>query len=349
MKRITIVISFVIIAFLFISCNSTRTNVPFLVYDMNDEYMSDLEEKIQSMSTTRFTIKTYDCQNSQIIQNEYLDEIFNQGYKVVIINPVDRLSVYPIIEKAKETNTKIIFINREPLTSDLNMSDNVYYVGANAVQSAKLQAGIIMDFFSFSKKFPTWLNDYDLNGDHAIQAVILKGQQGHQDAEERTKYVVDELEKQGFEVDLLDTVIANFDRQEAKSATQQIILDYGSQMEIIIANNDAMALGAIDALNDAGYFSDVNNDGIIERDSEPWFPVVGIDGLEEAIDSMNHGYLLGTVLNDSVNIAKATLELSQILLFDESFDQFDYKLTENKYVWIDYTKITGSVITETES
>ncbi len=336
MKKILILLIVVVSAVLLSGCNEKSNVVPLLIYDMNDVYMADFEQKIENNVTSDFTIKNYDCQNSQIIQNEYLDEIFNKGYPLVIINPVDRLSVFAIIEKAKKTNTKIIFINREPLESDLNLSDSVYYIGAKAQQSAEMQAEIIMKLFGPD---PYNLNSYDKNGDNRIQAVILKGEQGHQDAEERTKYVVQTLEDNNYKVDLLDTVIANFDRNQAYTATQQIITDYGDSMELIIANNDAMALGAIDALKEAGYFEDTNNDGTIQREEEPWFPVVGIDGLNEAIQSMNKGYLYGTVLNDSESMAKAIIHLSRILLLNLPLSDFDYTITDDKYVWINYQKI----------
>lgn len=318
-------------------CEVKKFEVPLLIYDMQDAYMFDFEQKIQQAKDDAFILTTVDGQNSQIIQNEDIDKWINAKVPLLIINPVDRLSVYSIIEKAKKSGTKIIFFNREPLAQDMALYDSVYYVGADAAESARIQAEIIMELFGNDPQ----LNKFDKNGDGIIQAVILKGEQGHQDAEARTKVVVETLIQAGYIVEVLDISIANFDRQTGKTAMDGLIATHGQNIEVVISNNDAMALGAIESLMEKGYFIDTDKNGKIDRDSEVWIPVVGIDGLDFATEQIDAGYLYGTVFNDSQNMAEAIVELANLLINGEDVSNLSFTITNGKYIWISYKKITN--------
>jgi methyl-galactoside transport system substrate-binding protein len=330
-------LGFILFAFILLGCEVKKFEIPLLIYDMQDAYMFDFEEKIQKATEDVFVLTTVDGQNSQIIQNEDIDKWINKKVPLLIINPVDRLSVYSIIEKAKKTGTKVIFFNREPLAQDMALYDSVYYVGADASESAKIQAQIIMELFGNDSQ----LNNFDKNGDGIIQAVILKGEQGHQDAEARTKVVVETLLDAGYKVEVLDISIANFDRQSAKTAMDGLIATHGQNIEVVISNNDAMALGAIESLTEKGYFIDTDKNGKIDRDSEVWMPVVGIDGLDIAMEQIDSGYLYGTVFNDSQNMAEAIAELANLLINGEDVSNLSFTITNGKYIWISYKKITN--------
>jgi methyl-galactoside transport system substrate-binding protein len=330
-------LGFILFAFILLGCEVKKFEIPLLIYDMQDAYMFDFEEKIQKATEDVFVLTTVDGQNSQIIQNEDIDKWINKKVPLLIINPVDRLSVYSIIEKAKKNGTKVIFFNREPLAQDMALYDSVYYVGADASESAKIQAQIIMELFGNDSQ----LNNFDKNGDGIIQAVILKGEQGHQDAEARTKVVVETLLDAGYKVEVLDISIANFDRQSAKTAMDGLIATHGQNIEVVISNNDAMALGAIESLTEKGYFIDTDKNGKIDRDSEVWMPVVGIDGLDIAMEQIDSGYLYGTVFNDSQNMAEAIAELANLLINGEDVSNLSFTITNGKYIWISYKKITN--------
>lgn len=332
MKRILL-----ILILLFSGCEASPETIPVLIYDMRDAYMYDFSIKIRDAFGDSYIIRTVDGQNSQIIQNEQIDNLIDEDFPLLIINPVDRLSVYAIIEKAKESDTTIIFFNREPLASDLALYDKVYYVGADAVQSAQLQASLIMDLFGND---PENLNQFDRNQDGIIQTIMLKGEQGHQDAEARSKYVIESLTDANFKVELLDTSIANWDKEIAKTKTEELIQQYGNSFDLLISNNDAMAIGAIEVLKEHGYFEDLDKNGIIDRETEPWLPVVGIDGLEQAIDLIVTGYLYGTVKNDSQNMALIIIELTQWLKDGKDLKDFPYEITDGKYVWVNYQKLS---------
>jgi len=319
------------------SCKKETPVVPLIIYDMKDDYMEDFERRIVDNAEGLFETVTYDSQNSQVIQNEYIERLIESS-ALLIVNPVDRLGAYTIIEKARSTNTPIIFINREPLSSDLALGDQVYYIGANPIESAILQAEIVMDLFGGN---PDSLNSMDKNGDNIIQAVILKGQIGHQDAELRTEYVIKEIERNGYTLEVLEIMVANFDMTTAETVMALLLEEYGQSIEVVISNNDAMAIGAIHTLVEQEYFVDTNENGVIERTSETWIPVIGIDGLDASIDLIDSGYLYGTVINDSESMAKAIVALSQAILNGDDIHSIDYEIINDTYIWIAYQKYTN--------
>lgn len=326
----------ILIVLLLSSCTTVNQSLPLFIYDMSDPYMANFAQQIESESKGLYQIQSYDAANSQIIQNEQIESSMKNN-DVLIINPVDRLSVFSVIQKASLDETKLIFFNREPLSIDLNRYKYAYYVGADAKQSATLQAELVMDLFGPSND----LNENDLNQDNKIQVLILKGEQGHQDAEARTEYVVKTLEEAGYQIEVLDTEIANWDYDKAKTSTFDWFNVYEG-IELIISNNDAMALGAIEALVELKVIDDINQDGIIDRTSEPWLPVVGIDGLDLAIESITNGYLYGTIMNDSQTMAEVIIELAEILINNGDLSQLSVPIVDNKYIWIDYQKLTLS-------
>ena len=74
-----------------------------------------------------------------------MDKFINQDYDVICVNLVDRTAASTIIDKAKSADIPLIFFNREPVEEDMNRWDKLYYVGAQAEQSARLQAEIVLD------------------------------------------------------------------------------------------------------------------------------------------------------------------------------------------------------------
>jgi methyl-galactoside transport system substrate-binding protein len=330
-------ISLLMLIFLF-SCQATDRTIYLFIYNMEDPYIEVLGEEIVRLASENHRIELVDAQNSQIIQNETIEEALKEKPSLLIINPVDRLGAYPIIDKAKAADVPVIFINREPLERDLKRFDRAFYVGALAEQSGMLQAELVAELFGND---PSSLNHHDKNEDNIIQAIIFKGEQGHQDAELRTTHVVRELEERGFELDILTTEIANWNTEVAYEATRTLFESDQDQVEVILSNNDAMALGIIDALIEYGYFSAMNDDGTVDQNHESWMPILGIDGIDQAVERMRSGHLYATVLNDALGQAEATVELAEAILSGEDLDALD-QIVDDRYVWVDYKKFVLS-------
>ncbi len=315
------------------SCSAQQARVGLLLYNQADPYIEAFAKQIQEEAGSSFLTLLFDAGNSQLIQNEQIDALLAKKPALMMLNPVDRLASHALIRKLQAEDIPIIFFNREPLAKDLALWERCYYVGAQAEQSGQMQAELVMELFGGK---PAELNAYDRNNDGVIQLVILKGEQGHQDAELRTKELLRSFESRGFRLELLAVEVANWKQDEAYEKIGPLLRAHQGRIELIASNNDAMALGAIMRLRQLDYFKDDDKNGKVDRFDQSWLPIVGIDGLREAEESIREGYLYGTVKNDSLSMAKAMVELASRLIAGERPESAAYTLEADKYIWIDY-------------
>ena len=129
-----------------------------------------------------------------------------------------------------------------------------------------------------------------------MQYILLEGERDNPVAVDRTKYSLLALDKAGVKTQELERVFAYWSRELAKDAIQSLFLKHGKNIEVIIANDDSMALGAIDALQSYGY-----NSG----DKEKNIAVVGVEGLPESQKLISEGLMLGTIFQDPKALAEA--------------------------------------------
>ncbi|MCD9025873.1 galactose ABC transporter substrate-binding protein [Cohnella silvisoli] len=294
------------------------------IYKFDDTFMTGVRNAIKDAATGKATVDIVDSQNSQPTQNDKVDLFVSKKYDAMAINPVDRTAAGVIIDKAQKAKIPVVFFNREPLADDMKKWDKVYYVGAKAEQSGSMEGELLVDYW---KAHP----EMDKNKDGVLQYIMLKGEPGHQDAELRTKFSIQAIEDAGIKVEKLAEDTAMWDRVKAQDKMATFLSAHGDKIEAVLANNDDMALGAIEALKAAGYFKD-----------NKFMPVVGVDATAPALQALSDGTLLGTVLNDAKNQGAATLNLAAVLAKGDtpSKDNSGYDITDGKYVWVPYKKIT---------
>ena len=260
MRRFILVLSTIYMYSSLISCNSRNNEeedvndikIGISVYEQDDIFISSIISNIENITKEKrneggynITLNVEDAKSNQYNQNEQVDMFIDQGYDVMCVNLVDRRSAATIINKAKNANIPVIFFNREPVEEDMNMWNKVYYVGAQAEQSGMMQGDIVIE------KYNNNPSDVDKNGDGKVQYVMLEGEQGHQDASIRTEYSVKRLVDSGIKVEKLGSEVANWSRTEASEKVDRCIEKYNDKVELIISNNDDMALGAISAFENA--------------------------------------------------------------------------------------------------
>lgn len=301
-----------------------KPTIGVAIYKFDDTFMTGVRNAISANAEGKAQTDIVDSQNSQPTQNDKVDLFLTKKVNALAINPVDRTGAGVIIDKAKAANTPVVFFNREPLEADMKKWDKVYYVGAKAEQSGTMEGQLIADYF---KAHP----EADKNKDGVLQYVMLKGEPGHQDAELRTKFSIKAVEDAGIKVEKLAEDTAMWDRVKGQEKMAAFLASHGDKIEAVFANNDDMALGAIEALKAKGYFKDGK-----------FIPVVGVDATAPAIKAMEEGTMLGTVLNDAKNQGKATFNLANVLAQGQtpSKDNVGYDITDGKYVWVPYKKIT---------
>ena len=279
------------------------------------EYAADKEEA----TGVAINVELMDASQSQLTQNEQVKSLIEKGCDVICVNLVDRTEPTTITDLAESKQVPIIFFNRELVAEDLERWSELYYVGADALQSGVLEGELAANAFKTNAKM-------DKNGDDICQYVVLEGEAGHQDSIVRTEYSVNTLIENGVEAEKLGYAMANWNRAQAQTKTAALLTQFSGKVELIIANNDDMALGAIDALRDS------------QIPREDWPGVVGIDGTNAGLLAVENGEMLGTVYNDKEGQAREMLNLAFAIATNGDKDSIP--LIDGKYVRTPYHKVT---------
>ena len=308
------------------SCGDNSKHISIFIYTYDDTFISSLVSNLRTLiNESNIDANYYYASRSQAKQNEQItNEIENNNNKLLVVNSVDRLADSSIIDKAKLYDLPVIFFNREPLDKDLEEGSKYYYVGNNPKSEGLLQAKMAKDLFGS----PYSLNSlYDKNGDGKIQTVLLKGEQGHQAMENRSKYCIQGLENSGYKVDLLTTSYCNWSRSLGAEEMEKIYDSYGDQIELIFSNNDDMALGAIDYLLEKNIFSSTATDV-----SEQPIQIIGVDATSVARTAISNHLMYGTVKNDAKKQAETISELTNLIIENKSLDGVDFTSGNKIYV-----------------
>ena len=302
-----------------------KINIGLASYNQSDTYINELvscfKEECNRLETNqhKISVTVQDAAGSQKIQNDQVKRLIKEGCNVLCVNLADRTNPSEIIEAAKESDIPLIFFNREPVAEDLNQWEKLYYVGAKAKQSGVMQGELAADLIWERKTV-------DRNKDGKIQYVVLEGEMGHQDEIVRTESAVDSLKEKGVELEKLSYEIANWNRAQAQNRMTQMINQYNNQIELVLANNDDMALGAIDAYEKLGY---------TETDI-PAF--LGIDGTDEGLEAVLEEKMAATVYNDKEAQANAMAQLARQLVTGEKMKKVEFE--NQRYIYLPYEKVT---------
>ena len=298
--------------------NSIRIGV--LLYRGDDTFIGTLRSGLEDRAKEyeqetgiKVKLDIMDAKGSQNTQNSQVERLISLGCDALCINSVDRSSASIIIDKAMDAGTPVVFFNREPVEEDMNRWEKLYYVGADAKESAVLQGDILVDAYNQDTR------TLDANGNGLVSYVLLEGETSHQDSLIRTEWSIQTLKDGDVPLEKITGGIANWDRSQALALMEQWLKEYPGQIELVVSNNDDMALGAIDAMNRAG----------IGANS---IKVVGIDGTPVGIKALEEGTLFATVESDKESYAQAIFDIAWSLSLGQD-PKSAVPLVNGKYYW----------------
>ena len=310
----------------------SKAKIGVTIYKFDDTFMSYVRGKIESEAKAAgVPISVQDGQGDQSKVNDIQDLFLTQGYTSLALNMVEPTAANVIIQKVSAKKIPVVFFNREPDAADMAKYPLAYYVGAKAQASGTMEGEIVAAYW---KAHP----DADKNHDGKLQYVMLMGDPANTDAKYRTEFSIKAVTAAGIKVESLAEDTAMWNRGDAQNKMQAWLAKFGDKIEVVFANNDDMALGAIEALKAAGYFAG----------GKKFIPVVGVDATPPALDALKQGTLLGTVLNDAANQGKATFDLAaqlgsgaKTLKTVAPLANADGTPNPNgHYVWVPYAKVT---------
>lgn len=298
------------------------------LYRFDDTFISGIKKEIENYvklyekeHKIRINLEILDASGSQILQNKQIDRFISLKYDVLLINPVERTDASTIIDKVLRAKIPMIFFNRQPVEDDMNRDESLFYVGSAPKSAAVLEGKILVDAYQRDK------SSLDLNGDGFVGYILLEGEPSHQDSLVRTEWSTKTVKDGGVPIIKLAGGVANWDRNQAAALMETWLKKYGDEIELVLSNNDDMALGAIDALEGIG------RAGIVK--------VVGIDGTAAGLEALEEGKLLGTVANDSSEYARALIEIAIAKHQQRSLPQdIEKKVRKGKYYYTEQFSVT---------
>ena len=322
MKRIvSVLLLFCVLVGCLVGCgNKDEGEVSVFYYTFSDTYISSVRSAMdKSFKELGIKYNNYDANSNQTTQTEQVDTAIAKGSRMLIVNIVDTGSddaAKTIINKAKNAGIPVLFFNRSVSQTVVESYDKCAFIGTDYEMAGHMQGELIGNYLL--KNY----SEYDINGDGKISYVMFKGQQGNAEAEARTKYGVEDANKilkEGGKSELvfydskntggyLVDQGGNWSAQAANDYMKTILSAYsekgGNMVELIIANNDEMALGALSALEEAGY----------NKSGGRVIPVFGIDATDGAKEKIKSGAMAGTIKQDGEGMAKAISTVAQNLL-----------------------------------
>ena len=288
------------------------------IYKFDDNFMTlyrtELERYLtEELGFKKENITIQDGKGDQAEQTNQIQNFIASGVDVMILNLVQASSAPQVTDMCKDAGIPVVYINREPDTAEEERwaSDSISatYVGADARQSGTYQGEEIVET----------ANKGDINGDGKVSYIMVQGDPENVDAQYRTEFSVKALTDAGLEVEELLLQRGDWDQAKGQQIVQDALTQFGDKIEVVFCNNDAMALGALQAIDAAG--RKVNED----------IYLVGVDALTEAVQDITEGKMTGTVFNDYMGQAKTAADMAVKFLNGETVDPVNM---------VDYVKVT---------
>ena len=290
------------------------------IYKFDDNFMTlyrtELERyMVDELGFKKENITIQDGKGDQAEQTNQIQNFIASGVDVMILNLVQASSAPQVTDMCKDAGIPVVYINREPDVAEEERwaSEGLAatYVGADARQSGTYQGEEIVET----------ANKGDINGDGKVSYIMVQGDPENVDAQYRTEFSVKALTDAGIEVEELLLQRGDWDQAKGQQIVQDALTQFGDKVEVVFCNNDAMALGALQAIEAAG--RKVNED----------IYLVGVDALTEAVQNVVDGKMTGTVFNDHFGQAQTAADMAVKFLKGEAVDPVNM---------VDYVKVTNA-------
>ena len=267
------------------SQKSDKVKIGVTLMDFSTEFGIGLKDymtaKADAMGDVELSV--VDAGGDAAKQLQQVETVMSQKVDAIIMQPQEQEACSPAIDKAKAAGIPIINCN------SLTITEPDAYVGSNDSESAEIAMTYIAE---------------QLGGKGNV--LMMHGHPGQTAEVKRTEGAMDIL-AQNPDMTLLDEQTADWDRAEAMTLMENWIQAYGDQINAVFCQNDEMALGALNALVQAG-----KKDNVL---------VVGVDAIDDALQSVKDGKMDATVYQDCKGQAEGAIEAAYKLAKGESVEK----------------------------
>ena len=291
-KSVVLLVVLLALAMVCVAGAQDTFKIGYACNNFNDTFQTVIESYAEQFAKDNGIEFVYaDGRDDEMKQMSDIENFIADGVNALVVVAVNPQGVDPIIDKAAEAGIPLVFVNRNPFSADdgSDIPDGIYYVGSNEIDAGMYEAQFLVD---------------KLGEDAKCGYAILMGQLSNTATPLRTegnKKVLGEFEGYKF----LAEQTGNWQRDQGMQITENWITTYGDELCAVLANNDEMALGAVEALEAAGI-----KDKVV---------VAGVDFIDDAAVAIEEGRLDCSVKQDgkgqgegAVGIALAALKGEEV-------------------------------------
>ena len=291
LKKMLMVILLFVLPFTAVGCGRRNHVGICLRYGENDgsSYLeTNLKDAFRSVDCQ---VAVWDAGNDQSRQNGQIAGALKDRCDLLIVEPVMTAAAEEIITQAKLADVPVIFVNHEPEATALERWEKAYYIGSDLTQPGRLQTELV-------RQLP---DGGDRNGDGTVACTVIAGPKDHVDAMRWTRDCGDGFLRLG-------TDYGDWSRDSGRIRCRRQLSNYGDSIEVIFCNSDALALGALEALQNA------------EEDVY----LIGIGGDAQMLERIREGVVTGTVCPNKEEIADRITKTAAAVLRGEDAPKTQY-------------------------
>lgn len=288
------------VVFLCAGCGTGEVSAPenqekslALLLSQEDEFLMDLKACIEAeVARQGYELHYYTAEGDPETQIRQVHEVLDAGVDTLIVNLTNDETGERIADIVGDAN--VVFVNRAP-TNRAILNEKMVFVGMDETECGTLQGKALAEYFWEEEK------------GSEIRYLLFQGVPGLENTDERSNGAIQGLMNVSFTpVAAAEFQVCDFYRDRARDAMKDLLAKDVSY-DCIICNNDAMALGAIEALEEAG------------KDPAE-VPIVGVDHTADGAAALQAGKLYMTVDQNAQVQAEAAVAAAINLNEGDAFD-----------------------------
>lgn len=261
----------------------------------DDNFLTVLRNGMQDYAKTLngVELQIEDAQNDVAKQQSQIQNFIASKVDAIIVNPVDTDATAAMSKLAADAKIPLVYVNRQPVNVD-SLPDGQAFVASDETVAGTLEAKEVCRLLGGKGN-----------------AVIMMGELSNQAARMRTQSAKDVLKTDECKgISVVEEQTANWQRTQGSDLVTNW-LSSGIEFNAVIANNDEMAIGAIQSLKAAG------------KDMKDYV-VAGVDATQDALAAMQAGDLDATVFQDAAGQGKGALDAALKLVKGEKVEKKVY-------------------------
>lgn len=260
----------VILAITMVGCGAKKTQIGFVTCNLNDTFQVNAKNAVEKYFADKpeYQVIIQDPQEDVMKQVDMVSAVIAQGVKGLVVVPVDTSGMKPITDAAAAAKIPLVYVNRNPYSGQ-QMPAGVYYVGSDSIVSGRFQGEELVRINGITKPTGVCI----IEGLLTNEATVLRTRGNEEILGKYSNYTI------------LDKQTANWQQDQGMTVTENWLTKYGDELNVILANSDDMALGAIKAVKERG---------------RPDIIVIGIDGNANGLQAVKDGSMAASVFQDPV-------------------------------------------------